>query len=121
MIDDGDLGDGPHFWSRLAGVNFYVVRSDNLELFLGPRVAFVEFDDFDIDIDDEQIEYADDDEFAWGVTAGLKYRIGKSRWSLLAEATYLDVNLEATGKDGADVSASSSNPVMVNVGFSFNF
>lgn len=126
-IDDktnGDsefLGEGPGFLPIFAGANLHLVDSDNLSVYVGPRVAYVNFSDFNLDIDGLRTNFDADNEFAWGATAGLAYRFTQSRWSLIAEATYLDVDMTVTQPGTSNRSVGSFDPLIVNLGMSYDF
>ena len=119
--NNDEIGEGPTFFPILAGANFHLLDSDNADLYVGPRVAFINFGDFDLDIDGQRTSFDVDDEFAWGATVGFNYRIGESRWSIVAEATYLDADMEIS-ESGSDISTVTSfDPLFVNLGASYHF
>ena len=126
-IDDdtngnGDsIGEGPGFLPVYAGVNFYVMDSQHLDVYLGPRVAFVTFGDFDLNIDGQRTAFEVDNEMAWGATAGIDYRFGEGRWSVTAEATYLNVDMEITNESTRAVSSNKFDPLMITLGATFRF
>ena len=126
-IDDdingnGDsIGEGPGFLPIYAGANFYVMDSKHLDVYLGPRVAFVTFGDFDLDIEGQRTQFEVDGEWAWGATAGIDYRFGESRWSVTAEATYLNVDMEITNESTRVVSSNQFDPLMITLGATFRF
>lgn len=119
--NNDEIGEGPSFMPILAGVNFHLVDSNSFDVYIGPRVAFVNFGDFDLNIDGQNTAFDVADEFAWGATAGLNYRFGESRWSIVVEATYLDVDMEITNTNTNEVSVNSFDPLMVNLGASYRF
>lgn len=119
--NNDEIGEGPVFLATQAGVNFHLVSTNNVDFYVGPRVAYLVFDDFDLDIDGEETEFEVDNEFAWGAAMGLSYRFGDSRWALLAEATYLDVDMTISEQGAANVATTSFDPLMVNLGVSYRF
>jgi len=119
--NNDELGEGPSFLPLTFGANFYLMESEQFEVYVGPRVAFVQFGDFDLDIDGVSTAFDVDDEFAWGATAGMNYRFGDSRWSFVAEATYLDVDMTITEQGTAEVTTSEFDPLMFNLGVSYRF
>jgi outer membrane protein W len=119
--NNDEIGEGPGFFPLSTGVNFHLASSENIDFYIGPRIAYVMFGDFDLDIDGQNTEFEVDDEFAWGATMGLNYRFGDSRWSLLAEATYLDVDMTISDEGVANPTTSSFDPLMVNLGLSYRF
>lgn len=119
---NGDsIGEGPGFLPIYAGANFYIVDSQHLDVYVGPRLAFVSFGDFNLDIDGQDTKFEVDSELAWGATAGVDYRFGKGRWSVTAEATYLNVDMEISNKTIGTVSSNEFDPLMVTLGATFRF
>ena len=119
---NGDsIGEGPGFLPVYVGANFYVMDTKHLDVYLGPRVAFVTFGDFDLDIEGQRTEFEVDSELAWGATAGIDYRFGQGRWSVTAEATYLNVDMEITNESTRAVSSNQFDPLMVTLGATFRF
>lgn len=119
--NNDEIGEGPGFLPLSTGVNFHLVSSENIDFYVGPRIAYVMFGDFELDIDGQNTEFEVDDELAWGATMGLNYRFGDSRWSLLAEATYLDVDMTISEEGVENPTTSSFDPLMVNLGLSYRF
>ena len=119
---NGDsIGEGPGFLPVYAGANFYIMDSQHLDVYVGPRLAFVNFGDFNLDIDGQDTKFEVDSEFAWGATAGIDYQFGKGRWSVTAEATYLNVDMEISNKTTGTVSSNEFDPLMVTLGATFRF
>lgn len=118
---DSEIGEGPGFLPVTVGANFHLVNSGNFDFYLGPHIAYVYFGDFDLDIDGQVTEFEVDNEFAWGAKMGLNYRIGDGPWSLLTEASFLDVDMTISKKGVANTSTNSFNPVMVSLGLSFQY
>ena len=119
--NNNEIGEGPSFVPVIAGVNFHLVDSAKIDMYVGPRVAFVQFGDFDLNIDGQNTAFDVDSEFAWGATAGINYRIGDGRWSLIAEATYLDVDMNITQQGESTSIVNRFDPLIVNLGASFRF
>lgn len=119
--NDVDYGDGPSFAPLWAGVNFHLVRSGNWDVFVGPRLAFVKFSDFDLDTGGQKTHYEVDNEIAWGATAGMAYRLGSSGWSLSAEISYLDVDMEVNERGSAQTTVVGFNPITLGLGASYRF
>ena len=115
-----NYGDGPGFYPIWAGVNFHLLKNDRLDVYAGPRVAFVQFSDFELEVSGQQVEYTVDDDFAWGATIGVAYRLGGGNWALSAELTYLDVDMEVSEKGGA-VTNVGFNPTTLGLGLAYRF
>lgn len=119
--NNDEIGEGPSFFPLVAGANIHLVNSDSVDVYVGPRIAFVQFGDFDLNIDGQNTAFDVDDEFAWGATAGINYQIGEGHWSLLAEVTYLDVDMEITQRGSNNSYESGFDPLVVNLGASYHF
>ena len=114
-------GEGIRFMPILAGANFHFLNSKNLDLFAGPRVAFVNFGGFSTEINGETVNFKVENETAWGAVAGAKYKFGDGTWALLAEMTYLDVDTEITRSDNLETFVDSYNPLMMTIGLTHRF
>lgn len=119
--NNDEIGEGPTFFPILAGANFHLLNSDNTDLYVGPRVAFISFGDFDLDVDGQHTSFDVDNEFAWGAAVGFNYKIGESRWSLLAEVTYLNVDMKITERGSSNSTVTAFDPLMFNFGASYRF
>ena len=119
--NNDEIGEGPSFLPIIAGANFHLMESDKLDVYVGPRIAFVNFDDFNLNIDGQSTAFEVADEFAWGATAGINYQIGDGRWSLVAEATYLDIDMEITQQGSSASVTNAFDPLIVNLGASYRF
>ena len=115
------IGEGPGFFPLMAGANLHLVDTADLQLYAGPRVALVQFGDFDLNIDGVTTAFDGNDEFAWGVSAGVNYRLGDGRWSLLAEVTVLEVDMTVNERLGGNRFTSGFDPLLVNLGVTYSF
>lgn len=115
------IGEGPGFFPLIAGANLHLVDTVNVDFYVGPRVALVHFGDFDLNIDGENTAFAVDDEFAWGASAGVNYRIGDGRWSLLAEVTVLELDMTVNERRSGNSYTSGFDPLLVNLGLTYSF
>ena len=121
-LDNGDtVGEGPEFVPVLAGLNFHLTDTDKLDVYIGPRAAYVNFGSFDLELDGESTSYDVDNDFAWGAAAGLSYRFNESRWSVIAEVTYLDVDMKITEAGSNTSTISEYDPLILNVGATYRF
>ncbi len=115
------IGEGVSFSPILAGTNFHITNTNKFDIYAGPRIAYVNFGGFTHDIGGQIVAIDVDNEFGWGATAGLKYRFGDSQWSLLAEMTYLDVDMKATDRGTGETFVNGFDPLMATVGLSHRF
>ena len=119
--DSYELGEGPSFWPLMAGANFHLVDSESFDFYVGPRVAYVNFGDFDLDVDGETLSFDVENEFAWGATIGVNYEVGNGQWALVAEVTYLDLDMEVLERGADTVTVDGFDPLMVSVGAAYRF
>lgn len=119
--DGYEMGEGPSFRPIVAGANFHLLSSDKFEVYLGPRAAFASFGDFDLDVDGEQRSFDVASEFGWGAAAGIGYRLGHSRWSFVAEATFLDMDLETSEHATGETTVGGFDPLIANLGVEYSF
>ncbi len=119
--DQERIGNGVNFTPITLGANFHLGGSERFDLYAGPRVAYVNFDGFNYNVDGQDGVVKADNEIGWGATAGLKYRFGQSAWSLLFEATYLDVDLNLKDRYTGESSKNDFNPLMLTVGLAHRF
>lgn len=119
--DDTEIGEGPGFAPLWIGANFYVFDNDSMGIYVGPRIAAVVFEDFELEVDDNDVKYELENKTAPGAVLGLDYRIAKSRWSIHAELMYLDVDMEVSERGSNGEAVIGFNPVMANIGMGFRF
>jgi outer membrane protein W len=90
-----------------VGVNFHPIRSDVVDLYVGPQIAMVFYGDLDLEplpeeIQEDQpeefrVERPDlktQDDFVLGAVAGIDWHPGAGRWGLGASVQYLDTGTE---------------------------
>ncbi len=116
-----DIGEGPSITPLQFAVNFHVLTTDKWDLYAGPRVAFVSFGDFDLNVDGQRVNYNVDDEFGWGATAGVSYQVGNGPISLVAELSYLDVEMNVKEVSSTTTESLDFNPTIGNLGIRVQF
>ena len=119
--NNDQIGEGPDFFPLMAGANLHLVDTADVDFYVGPRVAFVHFGDFDLNIDGDNRAFDVNDEFAWGASAGVNYRIGDGRWSLLAEVTVLEFDMTVKERRSGNSYTSGYDPLLVNFGVTYSF
>ncbi|MEM8814356.1 MAG: OmpW family outer membrane protein [Pseudomonadota bacterium] len=121
-IDDSteELTDGPRYLPITAGMNFHLGSSEKFDFYVGPRLAFIDMQDIDVTLDDEAATFKVDNEYGWGIATGFSYRFGH-RWSLTADATYIDVDLDIARRDTEDRVESGFDPLTFSLGASYRF
>jgi hypothetical protein len=121
----------------LAGLNIHLTPGRRADLYLGPVVGLVRYDDIEIEfrgdflggevIPVQRVET--EDGFAWGARLGVDVPIGRRGAFFTASATYLKAEVEVDGFDdpeGEDVEdfGSSSfdlDPFLTQIGFGYRF
>ena len=96
-----------------VNVNFHFKRDNGLDLFVGPTVGYGFWDD--IQVDGFPAPFSTDEEFLYGINAGLGYPFGEGGWGFTAELGYLSVDV---APPGGDIGVS---PIQAKVGLSYSF
>jgi len=122
--DDTDgterLKDNPQYVPIVAGINLHLMNTENFDVYVGPRLAYVYMDDIDVTLDGEAETFGVSNDYGWGVATGFSYRFG-DRWSFTADATYIDVDLDVTRRSTDDSIELGLDPLTFVVGASYRF
>ena len=102
------------------GLNFHLTPERRNDFYVGPLLAWVNYDDLHLVLDDQRADFAIDDDFAWGFHLGADFRLGDSPWSIGATLKYLDTSLEVTGEDGSSEKL-GFDLFMVSLGVGYRF
>lgn len=116
-----DIGEGPSMSSIQLAVNFHLLSTKKLDIYAGPRIAMIAFGDFKLDVNDQRVSYEVDNEFGWGATAGVSYQLGNGPLSLVAEITYLNVEMNVTDVAQNTTKTLDFNPTSSNLGIRYQF
>lgn len=100
----------------LFSVHFHVVRNDALDLYAGPTVGYVFYDDLEI-FDGEVLVWNLNDDFGYGAVAGLDASVGGG-WSFSATLRYLATGAELDEREQLTVFDIDIDPVMIQAGAS---
>lgn len=119
--DDVEIGEGPSYTPLTASLAIHLTPGRRADLYFGPTLAFVQYGDFELDLDHETIEYEVEDDFAWGATLGVDVGIGDSGWSISAAGTYLTSDMEIRQRGSSSFVVVPFDPVMVRMGAAFSF
>ncbi|HVS65700.1 MAG TPA: hypothetical protein VMT85_19590 [Thermoanaerobaculia bacterium] len=128
LMDDDDL-DG---FTLFAGPLFHVTPQRRVDIFLGPLIAYTDWQGVDLDIgtvpDDDRfssrVSASFDSEVTLGFQVGVDIPFGESRWGLYAGLLYFEVDAEADDDPDfpfPDAFTLGVDPVSLNLGLSFDF
>jgi outer membrane protein W len=104
-----------------VGLNLHLTPERSFDLYAGPLVALVSYstDHVWVDLPLAGIRLAVDDDWAWGLAAGLDLPLGKRGWLFNANLRYLDTDiLESRGEFRV---GGSFDPVVFSLGFGYAF
>jgi len=96
-----------------ASFNFHVIHSKYLDLYVGPTVSYVDWDNID-DVDGEDSIGADS-EFAYGAQVGLDISVAKSV-AIVTGVRYTKLDITPDGEDGLSV-----DPLYAKAGIAFRW
>jgi outer membrane protein W len=96
-----------------ASLNFHVLHSKYLDLYVGPTVSYVDWDDIQELDDDESV--AADSEFAYGLQVGLDISVAKSV-AIVTGLRYTKLDITPDGEDGLSI-----DPLYAKAGVAFRW
>lgn len=100
-------------------LNFHLLRTNLLDLYVGPTVSYVSWGDIDLNADGQAAlgvpEVTTDSETAFGATVGVDIGIGE-RLAVVGSVRYLQVDVTPEGGDGLAV-----DPLITRVGLALRF
>ncbi|MCZ6508322.1 MAG: hypothetical protein O7A04_09795 [Acidobacteria bacterium] len=101
-----------------AGPNFHFTPKSSVDLYAGPFVALVQFDDatFSALGDTQRIEL--DDQVKLGAQVGIAIPLGQNRWHFQAGVRYLDLSADSNDLNGFDIDIS---PTIFTIGLGYDF
>jgi len=104
-----------------AGLNVHLMRGRAPDLYVGVQLGVVRYGSIEVraTTGGETERISGDAEFAWGVSLGLGFPIGKHGWSLQGSLRYLDAGIKHSGT-GPEVHGDVS-PTIVTVGVGYAF
>ncbi len=104
------------------GPDIHLTPRSRADLYFGPVVAYVLYDDVSFELQGKWAEVAVDDDFAWGGLLGLDYPFGDQGWYFCGSVRYLEASADATLQaDPAETLSLAVDPLMVAVGFGYRF
>jgi len=104
-----------------AALNIHLTPDGPLDLYIGPLVAYVFYQDFSLIAGPGLREdFSIRNGFGFGAVLGLDIGLGNAGWSLNTAIRYLDTTLEATSADGG-VGRTDIDPIIVSIGAGYRF
>ncbi len=104
-----------------AALDIHLIPEGRFDLYIGPLVAYVTYDRFELVAGPEMREgFSAEEGFGYGAVLGLDIGFGSGRWSLVTAVRYLKSTLEASPDDG-DVGKTDLNPTIFSIGFGYRF
>jgi len=104
-----------------AALNIHLTPEGRFDLYIGPLLAYVTYDRFELVAEPELREgFSAEEGFGFGAVLGLDIGLGSGRWSLTTAIRYLDTTLEASPSDGG-VGKTDIDPTIFSVGFGYRF
>ncbi len=127
-VDDPFLGelsvtDDLAFDVLDLSLNIRLVVTERTELYVGPVLADVSFDDLAFEVLGQPVPIGVDGATGFGLVAGIDVALGGGPWFFSGRLKYLDVAIDARPKDDPDDSVTKIdfNPFMVGAGFGVRF
>ena len=118
----------------LAGLNVHLTPGRRVDLYMGPVLGLIRYDDIEIEVSGDLLEgeivpvqrIETKDGFAWGARLGMDVPIGRRGVFFTANVTYLKAEVEVDGfeDDDFDDFGSSSfdlDPLVSQLGFGYRF
>ena len=104
-----------------AALNVHLTPDSRFDLYVGPVLAYVVYESFDLVAGPELSEpFSVENDFAVGAVIGLDIGLGSAGWSLNTAVRYLETSLEARPADGS-VGTTEIDPTIFSLGFGYRF
>lgn len=105
-----------------VGLNLHLTPEGPADLFVGPLLAYVVYSSFDLVADPWFLReyFVTENDWGYGVNAGLDIRLGDGGWLVTAAFKYLVTTLEASPPDEG-VGKSDIDPMIFSVGVGYRF
>ncbi|MBP7148677.1 MAG: OmpW family protein [Acidobacteria bacterium] len=115
--DEMTIGDYS-FMPFTVALNFHVARTDTLDFYLAPMVAYVMYGDLEANEDFSDDNLKIDDDFGFGAVVGLEVP-ASGNWAFSAQLKYLKTT--ASGEDDGDDAEVDINPWILHAGVAYRF
>lgn len=105
-----------------AGLNVHLTPDSRVDLYLGPLLAYVVYDSFEVSVGRGVTQsIATENDLGFGANLGLDVHLGRGgHWSLVGTFKYIDTTLEATPPDSPPGST-DFDPTIVGFGVAYRF
>ncbi len=104
-----------------AALNIHLTPEGRFDLYIGPLLAYVTYDRFELVAGTELREgFSAEEDIGFGAVLGLDIGLGSGRWSLTTAVRYLNTTLEASPSDGG-VGKTDIDPMIFSLGFGYRF
>ena len=105
-----------------AAANIYLTPDGRFNLYIGPLLAYVIYESFELTAGPGLSEWFHTDSgFGYGAVLGLDIELGSGKWFLNAAVRYLDTTLEAAPRDDGGVGKADLDPTIFSFGFGVRF
>jgi outer membrane protein W len=105
-----------------VGLNVHLTPDSRADFYLGPLLTYVSYSSFDLVTDPWFLResFVAENDWGYGINAGLDIRIGDGGWLVTGAFKYLLTTLEASPPDEG-VGRSEIDPMIFSIGFGFRF
>lgn len=104
------------------GVNFHLTPDRRADVYIGPFLGWVQYDDAEFNTLGRTFEYDYDDDFGFGAQIGVDVLFRREgRWGFTSALRYLQSSAELTGPGIADEIELDLDPLLFSAGISFRF
>lgn len=104
-----------------AGINVHLTPDSRFDVYLGPLLAYVIYDNFTFTAWPGLSEsFRSQNDVGFGANLGVDVRLGDGRWTFNAALKYIDTTFEASSIDGGP-GETDFDPTIVGVGFGYRF
>jgi len=118
-----EISEGGEFMPLTAGLMFHFGKSEKIDFYLGPELAYIMYGDltFTDPFFGEETKIKFNDEFTFGAKLGLDFFLDES-WAISAQAEYLDASSEVDTDEADDLSVNlDPSPFILTFGVAYKF
>ncbi len=120
-----NASNGVNLTSITLGFNFHLTPDKAVDLYLGPLLAYMTYDDhrFVAQVGDATLsaDLSSSDNFTAGAQIGADIRFGDGPWSLNLTARYIDSSLDLITGDDRVTRELDFDPLILGVGVGYRF